>query len=107
MVILNKKAFKLPFMDREKFLLLMRLGLNYDKTTGMFRVANYNNLEKLAITLAEILGVDDVTFTQTCCLCGKDFACGECKYLELCETKNLPFRCVCVQCLRDGSTFKD
>ena len=44
MVVLNKKAFNLPFMDREKFVLLMRLGLNYDRTTGMFCVANYNNI---------------------------------------------------------------
>ncbi len=107
MVVLNKKAFKLPFMDREKFLLLMRLGLNYDKATGTFRVANQNNIEKLAVTLAQILGVDEVTFTQTCCLCGTDFPCNECKYLELCNTKNLPFTCVCVQCLRGGKTFND
>jgi len=106
MVVLNKRAFKLPFMDREKFLLLMRLGLNYDRAAGTFCVANYNNIEKLTGTLAEILGVMDVTFTQTCCVCGKDFPCNECKYLELCDTKNLPFQCVCAQCLREGGTFK-
>ncbi len=107
MVVLNKKAFKLPFMDREKFLLLMRLGLNYDRTTGTFRVANYNNLAKLSDTLAEILGADEITFTQTCCMCGKDYSCNECKYLELCDTKNLPFQCICAQCLREGETSKD
>ena len=105
MVVLNKKAFKLPFMDREKFLLLMRLGLNYDRATGTFSVANYNNIGKLTDTLAGILSADEVTFTQTCCICGKDFPCSECKYLELCATKNLPFQCVCVECLREGRTF--
>jgi hypothetical protein len=107
MVVLNKKEFKLPFMDREKFILLMRLGLNYDRATGTFRVANYNNIEKLTDTLAEILRVEEVAFTQTCCLCGKDFPCNECKYLEQCDTKNLPFQCVCPQCLQEGKTFKD
>jgi hypothetical protein len=107
MVVLNKKAFKLPFVEREKFLMLMRLGLNYDRATGMYCVANYNNIEKLTDTLAEILGVDEVTFTQTCALCGKDFPCSDCKYLELCATKNMPFQCVCAECLRDGKTFKD
>ena len=99
MVVLNKKAFKLPFMDREKFLLLMRLGLNYDKPSGPFCLKNFNNIEKLADALAEILKVDEVTFTQTCDVCGKDFTCSACKYLELCATKNLPFQCVCTECL--------
>jgi len=99
MVVLNKKAFKLPFMDREKFLLLMRLGLNYDKPSGTYCLKNFNNIEKLADALAEILKVDEVTFTQTCAVCGKDFACSGCKYLELCATKNLPFQCVCTECL--------
>ena len=107
MVVLNKKAFKLPFMDREKFLLLMRLGLNYDRATGTFSVANYNNIGKLTDTLAVILSVDEVTFTQTCCICGKDFPCSECRYLKLCATKNLPFQCVCVECLREGKTFRN
>jgi hypothetical protein len=102
MVVLNKKTFKLPFMDREKFLLLMRLGLNYDKATGTFCVANYNNIEKLADTLASILKVDEVSFAQTCTSCGKEFACSGCKYVESCATKNLPFQCVCSQCLREG-----
>jgi hypothetical protein len=107
MLVLNKKAFKLPFMDRERFVLLMRLGLNYDRATGMFCVANFNNIEKLSDTIAEILKVDEVTFTQTCAVCGKDFGCSDCKYLELCATKNLPFQCVCQECLRGGKTFED
>ncbi len=107
MVVLNKKAFKLPFMDREKFLLLMRLGLNYDKASGTFCLKNFNNIEKLADTLAEILKVEEVTFTQTCAVCGKDFGCSSCKYLELCSTKNMPFQCVCAVCLREGNTPKD
>ena len=104
MVVLSKKAFKLPFMDREKFLLLMRLGLNYDRATGTFSVANYNNLAKLTDTLAEILGADEVTFTQTCCMCGKDFPCNDCKYFEPCDTKNMPLQCICARCLREGKT---
>lgn len=107
MVVLNKRAFKLPFMDREKFLLLMRLGLNYDRTTGMFCVANCNNIEKLTDALAEILNADEITFMQTCYLCGKDFPCNKCKYIELCSTKNLPFHCVCSECLLDGMAFKE
>ncbi len=102
MVVLNKKALKLPFIEREKFSLLLRLGLVYDRVTGTYCVANYNNIEKLTDTLASILNVDEVAFTQTCVACGKDFPCSECKYQDSCATKNLPFQCVCPQCLKDG-----
>ena len=101
MVTLNKKGFKLPFMEREKFILLMRLGLNYDKASGTFSVANYNNIEKLTDTIASILNVSEVAFTQTCVVCGGDFPCSDCKYQDSCATKNLPFQCVCSKCLRE------
>ncbi len=102
MVVLNKKAFKLPFMAREKYSLLLRLGLEYDKAKGTYCVSNYNNIVRLTDAIAEILGVDEVAFTQTCTVCGRDFPCSECKYLDLCATKNLPFRCVCPRCLKEG-----
>jgi hypothetical protein len=102
MVVLNKKGFKLPFMERENFVRLMRLGLNYDRVSGTFCVANYNNIEKLSDTIASILSVDEVVFTQTCSLCGVDFPCSDCKYQDSCMTKNLPFQCVCSKCLREG-----
>jgi hypothetical protein len=102
MVVLSKRAFKLPFIEREKFSLLLRLGLVYDRVKGTYCVVNYNNIEKLTDTLASILNVDEVAFTQTCVACGKDFPCSECKYQDSCATKNLPFQCVCPQCLKDG-----
>ena len=106
MVVLNKKAFRLPRVEKEKFILLLRLGLEYSREQGTFCVASYNNIEKLADTVAEILNVDDVTFAQTCILCGKDFPCSGCKYADSCATKNLPFHCVCPECLRDGKILE-
>jgi len=105
MVVLNKKAFRLPRVEKENFILLLRLGLEYSREQGTFCVASYNNIEKLTDTIAEILNVDDVTFAQTCILCGKDFPCAGCKYGDSCATKNLPFHCVCPQCLREGKTL--
>ena len=105
-VVLNKKAFRLPRVEKEKFILLLRLGLEYNREQGTFCVASYNNIEKLADTVAEILNVDDVTFAQTCILCGKDFPCPGCKYADSCATKNLPFHCVCPECLRDGKILE-
>ncbi len=110
MVILNKKAFKLPRVERDKFILLLRLGLSYNRAQGTYGISSYNNIEKLCEVIADILKVDKVTFTetsaqtyaQTCAICGKNFTCQDCKYSELCETKDMPFQCVCTQCLVEG-----
>lgn len=106
MTTLNKKGFRLPRLEKEKFVLLMRLGLSYNRDTGMFSVSNFNNIEKLLDTLSEILNDSNLSFTQTCLACGKDFPCIECRYYELCETKNLPFSCVCGKCLEEGKSFE-
>ena len=100
MIVLNKKTFKLPHVEKEKFILLMRLGLNYKRDQGTYCINNYNNIEKLIDTLSNILNTEKVAFLQSCSLCGKDFPCDNCKYYDLCDTKNLPFHCVCPQCLR-------
>ena len=102
MVVLNKKGFRLPRVEKEKFILLLRLGLEYNREQAVFCVSSYNNIEKLRDTIANILSVDEVTFAQSCALCGKDFPCKGCKYYESCSTKNLPFECVCPQCLKEG-----
>ncbi len=106
MTVLSPKGFKLPRVEREKFILLMNLGLDYDRERGIFSIKDCNNIEKLMDTIAGILGTE-VAFLQSCTRCGKDFACDDCKYLELCTTKNLPLSCVCPQCLRDRKQFEE
>ena len=101
MVVLSKKGFRLPRVEKEKWLLLLRLGLEYNREQGIYCVSSYNNIEKLRDTIANILGVEEVTFAQSCALCGKDFPCAGCKHYESCATKNLPFECVCPQCLKE------
>ena len=101
---LNRKAFKLPRVEKEKFILLLRLGLDYNREQGVFSVKSYNNIEKLTDAIAGILN-SEVVFLQNCIRCGKDFPCSECKYDDLCTTKDLPFSCVCPQCLRDKRQF--
>ena len=104
-MVLNKKAFKLPRVEKDKFVLLMHLGCDYNRDQGVFSIKSYNNIEKLMETISGILD-NEVIFLQSCIRCGKDFACGDCKYDELCTTKNLPFGCVCPQCLRDRKHFE-
>ncbi|MCW4018477.1 MAG: hypothetical protein NWF00_07355 [Candidatus Bathyarchaeota archaeon] len=107
MVVLNKKAFKLPRTEKDKFVLLLRLGLEYDRASGTFCIKNYNNIEKLMDTIAEILKDKNVGFAQSCLICGKDFPCIECKYYEMCDTRNLPFKCVCGRCLEEGRVLPE
>ncbi|MGD6807741.1 MAG: hypothetical protein ACQCN4_12385 [Candidatus Bathyarchaeia archaeon] len=105
-IVLNCKGFKLPRMEREKFVDLMHLGLDYDRNTQLFSIKSYDNIEKVIDTVTAILG-DEVVFLQRCIRCGKDFACRGCSYIDMCTTKNLPFSCVCPQCLRDRKQFEE
>lgn len=107
MAPLNKKSFKLPRVEKEKFIQLLRLGLQYNQGQGTYSISNCNNIEKLIATLSSILETENVTFLQSCCLCDKDFSCTSCKYYELCTTKNLPFHCVCPQCLQEGKAYEE
>lgn len=104
-IVLNGKGFKLPRLDRDKFINLMHLGLEYSRDRMLFSIQSYNNIEKIIEAVSDILG-DEVVFLQRCTRCGKDFPCKGCSYLELCPTKNLPFSCVCPQCLKDRKQFE-
>ncbi len=105
-LVLNKKAFKLPRVEKEKFVSLIHLGLDYNRDLCVYSIKSYNNIEKLMETIGAILG-SEVIFLQSCTRCDKDFPCADCKYDELCTTKNLPFSCVCSQCLQDRKQFEE
>jgi hypothetical protein len=105
-IVLNKDGFKLPRLEKEKFVSLMRLGLDYNRDLGLFSIKSCNNIEKVMEAVGAILG-DEVVFLQSCIRCGKAFPCKDCSYEELCTTKNLPFSCVCLQCLRDRKQFEE
>jgi hypothetical protein len=97
-IILNNKEFILPRVEREKFIRLMKLGLEYNRDKGTFSIKNFDNIKEAIDTISDILN-DEVQFLQNCLMCHKDFPCSDCKYTDFCETKNLPFKCVCPQCL--------
>jgi hypothetical protein len=105
-IVLNKNGFKLPRLEKEKFVGLMHLGLDYNRDLGLFSIKSCNNIEKVMESVSAILG-DEVVFLQNCIRCGKAFPCKGCSYEELCTTKNLPFSCVCPQCLRDRKQFEE
>ena len=105
-IVLNFKGFKLPRVEKEKFLNLMHLGLDYDRNTMLFSIKSYDKIEKAIEAISDIMG-DEVVFLQNCIRCGKAFPCKGCSYVDSCTTKNLPFSCVCPQCLRDRKQFEE
>ena len=70
-VVLNPKGFKLPRVEKEKFILLIHLGLGYNRELGLYSIKDYNNIEKLVDALSEILNTE-IVFYQTCTRCGRD-----------------------------------
>ncbi len=105
-LVLNSKGFKLPRLEKEKFVGMLHLGVDYNREQGLFCINSYNNIEKVMEMVSAILG-SEVVFMQTCIRCGKNFPCTNCKYEELCTTKNLPFTCVCPKCLHDRKQFEE
>ena len=106
MVVLNKKAFKLPRVEKSTFILLLRRGLEYSRERGEYSIGNFNNIEKLVDLISSILNVEKVAFFQSCIVCGGDFPCQNCKYYDLCITRDLPFHCVCPRCLKGDKEEK-
>lgn len=102
MKVLNKKSFKLPFIGKDKFVRLTRVGLGYDR--GSFYIKNYNNVEKIVDIISDVLG-EKISFLQTCILCGRDFPCSDCKYRNQCATKDLPLQCICANCVKSAKLY--
>jgi hypothetical protein len=115
MVVLSKKKFKLPFVDSHTYRELMRLGLQYNRQDRSYSAEDLNsaNTDSVLELLSRILK-DRVSFEQpeapakirpvkqTCITCDKSFQCNECRYFELCETKDSASSCVCGRCLEEG-----
>ena len=117
MKVLDKKGFKLPYLDSQTYRELMRLGLTYDRANKMYSAVDLDDastesiLELLSKILHEKVCFDQVNqpgksvrTTQKCLACGKNFACDECRYFELCETKGISSSCICGKCLEEGKT---
>ncbi len=116
MKILRKDGFKLPFMGKDKFAELMRIGVGYDRAEKVFYLRSKANEEAVRRVLAEILK-EEVEFeklptekTQPCFLCSAQVACEDCEYYALCPTRLLPFKeaglyCLCPTCANKTDTY--
>ena len=102
MHILNKRGFRLPRLEKEKFVELMREGLGYQN--GFFFVKDYKS-EKILSSLSAVLE-ERVGFTQTCAICKKEFPCEDCKYYGVCPTRDLPLHCLCQNCRLESDLYE-
>ena len=103
MRIFKKHGFKLPYLGKEIFKELTRIGLDYEQ--GIFLIRDLNNVENIMDFLTEILN-EKIMFTQNCLICRKDFLCTECKYYGECPTKDLPLSCICVKCSLKNNLYE-
>jgi hypothetical protein len=114
MKVLDKKAFKLPYVDSQTYRELMRLGLQYDREQKTYSAEELDSDNAAVLQLLSRILHEEVCFeeknvgsqptliSQTCTVCGKTFRCNECRYYELCETKSTSSSCVCGKCLEEG-----
>jgi hypothetical protein len=120
MKVLDRKGFKLPYVDSQTYRELMRLGLQYDRQLRTYCAEELDaaGAEVVLALLSKILH-EEVCFEEkrasaqpnllslTCIICGKRFQCTECRYFELCETKNTPSSCICGKCLEEGKAISE
>lgn len=105
MKAITKEGFKLPFMGKDKFIELMRLGIGYDKQTRLFFISDLDRIEQVKTTLAQIMG-EEVAFAQSCLLCGNPFQCDECRFYGECRTQDIPLHCICNTCLKKPDLYR-
>jgi len=92
-------------MGKDKFIELMRLGIGYDRQAKVFFISDADRIDQVKAALAQIIG-EEVTFAQSCFLCGKSFSCPECRFYGECKTQDIPLYCICDSCLKKPELYK-
>jgi hypothetical protein len=118
--VLDKKGFKLPYVDSQIYRELMRLGLQYDRQQRTYSAEELDAagadsvLELLSRILHETVCFEPASdklqkheASQACLVCGRSFQCNECRYCELCETKDIRSSCICGKCLEEGKVLPE
>jgi len=120
--LFDPSGFKLPYMGKDKFIQLMRAGLNYDRKIGRFVVRQLDNLESVEERVGEIIArpvrfkrpeqseaashPEDETVKE-CFVDEKAVSCAGCEFVEDCPTHiltGLKF-CLCDESLADRNIY--
>lgn len=112
--VLDPTGFKLGYMGKDKFIQLMRAGISYDRSRGMFAVRRLENLASIEERLSDILSkpvkferpeqaAAEVTgkIVKECYVDAEKIACEECEFVEDCPTHTIASLkyCLCDQTL--------
>ena len=121
--MLDPRGFTLPFMGKDKFVQLMRVGIKYDSRTRAFSVRHMDNLDSVEESVSQIIG-RPVRFvrpeiapeqkegssgiTKACYVDAREISCDACEFVESCPThflQDLKY-CLCTQTLSDGQAYQ-
>ncbi len=102
--VFTKLGIKLPYVGKDKFIELMRIGLKYDREEKMFFIENMNYATQIKAILEELLN-DKVVFGQECIICKQNFSCSECEFIDICKSSDIPSYCICSKCLSEEKIY--
>ena len=120
--LLDASGFRLPYMGKDKFIQLMRAGINYDRNSGRFVVRRLDNLDAAEERLSQILGkpvkfaranqetqVVKGSAVQECYVDGRQVPCAKCDFIDSCPTHMVPTVkfCLCDETLADPNAYAE
>lgn len=120
--LLDPTGFKLPYMGKDKFIALMRVGVAYDRSSGKFVVRRLTNLDSVEERISEIISkpvkfirpeeesgqVDESNIVKECYVDGRQILCAKCEFVDNCPTHaitSLKF-CLCDETLADSKGYE-
>ena len=123
MEMLDPNGFKLPFMGKDKFVQLMRIGMKYDSGKRAFSLRHMDNLDSAEDALSQIIGrpVKFIRPTETveqkevnlrvvkaCYVDETEISCDSCEFVEACPTRFLQDLkyCICKETLSDAQAYE-
>jgi replication factor C large subunit len=117
-LILDPNGFELPYMGKDKFIQLMRIGLRY--YSGQFSVKDPNRLDSIEQSLTQIISkpvkfrrvgpqtrADAPAGTKECYVDSNLITCSKCDFVEDCPTHRVPTLkfCLCDETLADPAAY--
>jgi len=119
--LLDPSGFKLPYMGKDKFIALMRVGVAYDRSSGKFAVRRITNLDSVEQRISEIISkpikftrpeeesqrVDESNIAKECYVDGRQILCAKCDFVDNCPTHTITFLkfCLCNETLKDPKGY--
>ncbi|MGA3405400.1 MAG: replication factor C large subunit [Candidatus Bathyarchaeia archaeon] len=122
--MLDPADFKLPYMGKDKFIQLMRVGIKYNSSARVFSVRRMDNLDSVEESLSQIVGkpvkfvrpelISELkhvseNITMVCYVDGKEISCDTCNFVESCPTRFLQDLkyCICKETLSDEQAYRE